>query len=338
MTKPLVSIIVPVYKVEKYLIDCINSLISQTYVNLEIILVDDGSPDKCPQICDEYACKDSRIKVIHKTNGGLSSARNAGINSAIGDYIYFVDSDDALPEDSIQSLVEKLLDGEDIEIVIGQIISIPNNEYYKLEYVNDNIKTNAYYRYLYYKYGKTFPVNAVGKLIKKTFLIENSLLFREGIIHEDELWTFYVVKYLKNAGFVDRPVYIRYYREGSIMTTLTFQKETQVYSSILLEESRNIDDCMAPLQILKCSQLYFKYQIAASNSQNKYAIIKNLIKKSFNYKCYYIFIVLSLWYATFFIHKGKRLNERMRMTIERKWIAQSEKAHHKVYGIQPKIE
>lgn len=106
----LVSVIVPVYKVEKYLHRCIDSIINQTYKNLEIILVDDGSPDNCGKICDEYAEKDNRIKVIHKSNGGLSSARNAGLDVANGDYVYFVDSDDyidtKLVEDNLNLAIE----------------------------------------------------------------------------------------------------------------------------------------------------------------------------------------------------------------------------------------
>ena len=98
---PKVSIIVPVYKVEKYLRKCIDSIINQTLKDIEIILVDDGSPDNCGKICDEYAAKDTRIKVIHKENGGLSSARNAGMEVAEGEYIGFVDSDDWIESDLI---------------------------------------------------------------------------------------------------------------------------------------------------------------------------------------------------------------------------------------------
>ena len=89
MKNPLISVIVPIYKVEDYLDECVQSIINQTYTNLEIILVDDGSPDRCPEMCDEYARQDSRIKVIHKPNGGLSSARNIGIESSHGEWIYF---------------------------------------------------------------------------------------------------------------------------------------------------------------------------------------------------------------------------------------------------------
>ena len=95
----LVSIIIPVYKVEKYLRECVDSVLSQTYKNLEIILVDDGSPDNCPQICDEYANLDTRVKVIHKENGGVSSARNMGLDNATGKYVSFVDSDDFIDKD-----------------------------------------------------------------------------------------------------------------------------------------------------------------------------------------------------------------------------------------------
>ena len=93
---PLISVIVPIYKVESYLRECVDSILDQTHRNLEVILVDDGSPDACPAICDEYAARDARVRVIHKTNGGLSDARNAGLDVARGEWIGFVDSDDVV--------------------------------------------------------------------------------------------------------------------------------------------------------------------------------------------------------------------------------------------------
>lgn len=116
--KPLISVIVPVYKVENYLCACVDSIIAQTYDNLEIILVDDGSPDNCPAICDEYAEKDSRIKVIHKENGGLSDARNAGLSVMTGEYLMFVDSDDCLTENSVEVLYD-IIDMNDCLLAIG---------------------------------------------------------------------------------------------------------------------------------------------------------------------------------------------------------------------------
>ena len=102
---PLISIIIPVYKVELYLKQCVESILIQTYSNIEVILVDDGSPDSCPQICDEYARKDYRIKVIHKSNGGLSDARNVGLNIAVGQYVVFVDSDDWIENTMVEHLL-----------------------------------------------------------------------------------------------------------------------------------------------------------------------------------------------------------------------------------------
>lgn len=109
MEKPLISIIIPVYKVEKYLEKCIKSVLSQTYKNLQIILVDDGSPDNCGNICDDYARVDNRIEVIHKANGGLSDARNVGLKAARGEYIGFVDSDDYVSNEMFENMYNTLV-------------------------------------------------------------------------------------------------------------------------------------------------------------------------------------------------------------------------------------
>lgn len=115
--EPLISVIVPVYKVEAYLRPCVESILGQSYTNMEIILVDDGSPDGCPAICDELAAKDGRVQVIHKPNGGLSDARNAGMAASTGEYLMFVDSDDLLPENAVQTLMQiALQDGADLVI------------------------------------------------------------------------------------------------------------------------------------------------------------------------------------------------------------------------------
>ena len=104
----MISVIVPVYNVEKYLDDCIESIVSQSYTNFELILVDDGSPDNCPKKCDGWAKKDKRIKVIHKENGGVSSARNAGIDAASGEFIMFIDSDDTIRQGCFERSVEMI--------------------------------------------------------------------------------------------------------------------------------------------------------------------------------------------------------------------------------------
>lgn len=126
MNEPIISIIVPVYKVEKYLDRCLFSIINQTVKDIEVILVDDGSPDKCSKICDEYAKKDSRIKVIHKENGGLGFARNTGLDIARGKYIGFVDSDDSIKLNMFEVLLEHAIKDQ-CDIVIGGYTRVKNN-------------------------------------------------------------------------------------------------------------------------------------------------------------------------------------------------------------------
>lgn len=119
MIKGLVSVVVPIYNVEQYLERCINSIVSQTYSDLEILLIDDGSPDNCPQMCDEWANRDSRIKVVHKKNAGLGMARNTGIDHSTGEYICFVDSDDYIDCDTVQSAISVLLKNNTECVVYG---------------------------------------------------------------------------------------------------------------------------------------------------------------------------------------------------------------------------
>ena len=132
-----ISVIIPVYKVEKYLKRCVESVVNQTYKNIEIILVNDGSPDKCGEICDKYARIDSRIKVIHKENGGLSSARNAGLDIASGDYIMFVDSDDWISEVSLEKLYDYI--EADYDIINFKFSFVKENSKELIE-THNNIK------------------------------------------------------------------------------------------------------------------------------------------------------------------------------------------------------
>lgn len=179
-----ISIIVPIYKVEKYLKKCIDSIINQTYSNLEIILVDDGSPDNCPNICDEYAKKDNRIIVIHKKNGGLSDARNVGIEQATGKYISFIDSDDYITNDYIEYLYKLITsyDG-DVSIILPQIfydeqdrVIISN----KKEIIKVYDSKTALLTMLYQK---EFDTSAWGKLYKTDLF--NDIKFPVGKLYED---------------------------------------------------------------------------------------------------------------------------------------------------------
>ena len=218
MSKPLITIIVPVYKVEPYLRRCLNSIVNQTFTNLEIILVDDGSPDNCPQICDEYAAKDNRIIVIHKENGGLSDARNAGLDICKGDYISFVDSDDWISNTFIELLLNAATENN-AEIAISSHIT--TNQIYDLK-IND-VKSPKYeifnpisaVKKLWTDKKITF-VTAWGKLIKSSLL--KNIRFPKNVIHEDEYTTYKLLYKANRTVFLDIPLYCYLQRDGSIMS------------------------------------------------------------------------------------------------------------------------
>lgn len=134
---PLISIIVPVYKVQSHLHACLDSILAQTYTNLQILLIDDGSPDGCPTICDNYANKDSRVQVIHQKNGGLSDARNTGLNQAIGEYIGFVDSDDIINRFMFQILVDEAI-SSGADIVGCNYLSCATESFTKIKTFKEN--------------------------------------------------------------------------------------------------------------------------------------------------------------------------------------------------------
>ncbi|MBR5509665.1 MAG: glycosyltransferase family 2 protein [Lachnospiraceae bacterium] len=220
---PLISIIVPVYKVEKYLERCVESLLSQTYQNLELILVDDGSPDRCPEICDAYAKKDERIRVIHQNNAGLSGARNAGIDVAKGEYLAFVDSDDYIASDFIQSLYELL---QETGCAIGQCrFAYVQGEPLK----KDNNSSVHIYRgesLMERLYGleeeATYFVVAWNKLYKRELFQE--IRYPLGRIHEDEATTYRLFHQGKTLAFSDRALY-GYYTENAGSITSVFSRK-----------------------------------------------------------------------------------------------------------------
>ncbi len=217
----LISIIVPVYKVEKYLNRCVDSIINQTYKNLEIILVDDGSPDNCPKICDEYAKKDDRIKVIHKENGGLSDARNAGIKIANGKYIGFVDSDDWISVDFYSELY-KLLTKYDADIAICDFIRTDDNEKIIINNKNkiENVYTQEQYLERYFKVGyQTTEYYAWNKLYKKSLMSEEQ--YPKGLTSEDVLGTYKAILKSERIAKTNEKLYFYRYNNQSITGKFT---------------------------------------------------------------------------------------------------------------------
>lgn len=182
----LFSIIVPIYNVEQYIHRCVGSLIRQTYTDIEIILVDDGSPDACPEICDTYAKIDMRIRVVHKKNGGLSDARNKGLEYATGEYVMFVDADDYIEPQACERLADFVKDGTDI--IIGDAFIHGGN--IDLSHIQDMKEVCSGEEYLLKacKQGKT-PMEVWLNVYRRLFLLQNDLFFKYGILHEDEQFT-----------------------------------------------------------------------------------------------------------------------------------------------------
>lgn len=219
MKEELISVIVPIYNVEKYIRKCIDSIIKQEYKNLEIILVDDGSPDKCGEICDEYAKIDERIKVVHKANGGLSDARNVGIKCSNGEYIGFVDSDDYIEKDMYKVLFFNMLQ-HNADISICKYRKIYENKKSK-KIIYDNIDVKVFDGEEKIKellLGKNISDHAMNKLYKKN--VFNNVEFRKGYKFED---IDIMYKLFENSDRIVLTEYIGYnylQRENSIINSM----------------------------------------------------------------------------------------------------------------------
>ena len=212
--KDLISVIVPIYKVEQLLSMCIESLLNQKNTNFELVLVDDGSPDQCGLICDNYAQKDSRVKVIHKKNGGLSDARNAGLKIASGEYIAFVDSDDWVAPDYLSLMLETLkLSGSDIcecevvrtsgKVEFEHITQSDSEVFSTVEALNQLIIDGTFHQYVW------------NKLYKRSCI--EGIYFPVGKTNEDEFWTYQVFGKAKRIVKTSKVLYYYFQREGSIM-------------------------------------------------------------------------------------------------------------------------
>ena len=214
------SVIIPVYNVEKYLSQCIDSVLKQDFTDYEIILVDDGSTDNSPNICDEYAEKYTQIKVIHKTNGGLSDARNFGIKEAQGDYLIFLDSDDFWKGKSILSEIRLIIDKKNPDLIIHSFTYFYTKEKYIEERILEDknelsfglvkdlkklINNNVYYP------------TAWNKIIRTEIVKSNSIYFPKGKLHEDIAWCADIIPYIDKYAIYNKSFYFyRQEREGAI--------------------------------------------------------------------------------------------------------------------------
>lgn len=278
-----ITMVVPVYKVEQYIDKCINSLINQTYKEVEIILVDDGSPDRCPEICDQYAQEDKRIKVIHKTNGGLSDARNVGLKEATGEYVLFVDSDDYIQEDTCERFVS-IMGNNRPDIVVGNAYRLEGNKKYSMEHkLNTNGKMIEGIDYLKEELkGKSMYMAAWLNLYRTRFLLENKLQFSVGLLHEDEDFT--PRAFLKAKAVIGTNLFFYNYmiREDSI----TMKKDLSKNGLHIIKICHKLDkeyDCIIDKELkeLLKDNLVTKYLYAIQIGKLHKRKYKNNIDKKF---------------------------------------------------------
>ena len=232
-----ISVIIPVFNVEKYIAECVGSVLKQTYTQMEVILIDDGSSDRSPQICDDFAEKDKRVKVIHKKNGGLSDARNAGIKAATGEYVLFLDGDDFWDDTTaIARIVDRVIitktdvlnfsykkyfeDSNEKVPYFKEIASMPSDfgdKRQQLKFLTD--------RGLYI-------ASACNKLVKKT-LFDEKMYFREGVYSEDIEWCAKLLVYAKSLDFICENFYCYRQRKTSITHTINKKKCDDLCDNIM---------------------------------------------------------------------------------------------------------
>lgn len=283
---PLISVIIPVYNVEEYFHRCIDSVLDQEFYELEIILIDDGSPDCCPAICDTYSRKDHRIKVIHKINGGVSDARNAGIRAAQGDYLMFLDSDDYWEgSNCLRNLAERIaVNNADLTLYGALSIDYITNERqiirtgYSIEELRSDQDTAI--RSLF-NTGQ-FPRTVWTLTVKKEFIIENQLYFKEGINAEDIDWLINVFFHASSFDAVNDTFYVYVINRPGALTTALDGKRVQdimysvrkwmpVLESHLNEVNRYLLSYLATQYII--SLIYFAKH-SAKNQKNLLPEIK----------------------------------------------------------------
>lgn len=302
-----ISIIVPIYKVEPYLCRCIDSILNQTFTDFECILVDDGSPDNCPRICDEYAKKDKRIKVIHKPNGGLSDARNAGLDIAQGEYIGFVDSDDWI-HPQMYEILYNINKRYNTDIAVCSYVRKTKFQYEDIElYIKkEELSVNIYNsQYLidnfYYDTINVLNPTVWSKLYHRS--IWSDLRFKKDVIHEDEFVLLPSIMRAKSVAILDANLYYYFTNTAGIMHA-PFNCKNYVVLDCMLDRCELLCDNWT--QYKRAKKVYYDYYII-------FYIVTMLHRKEYKYifkkykKIYYKEIL--------FILRNNEICNRMKLVI-----------------------
>lgn len=252
-----VSVIVPVYNVEKYLDRCIESLIKQTYKDLEIILVDDGSPDNCGHLCDEWAKKDSRIVVYHKENGGLSDARNYGIDRCTGEYIAFADSDDYVAENYIEFMYNLLVENRNCNVSACDICAVRNGVEAPYSDFQGSVVFNRRDAFEKVLYHDLIDVAAYAKLYKKE--VFDGIRYPVGRVYEDTYVFGDILNKTDYIVFGGEALYYYVQRDDSIVNGAFSEKRLQYIDSVdrLVKTAEECDPELKDACIRRMSHAYF---------------------------------------------------------------------------------
>lgn len=261
----ILSIIVPAYNVEQYLSDCLDSVVKQDNGKLEIVLVNDGSTDSTWDLCQRYAEKYPYIHAYSKENGGLSAARNFGIQKATGQYVYFLDSDDFLKEEAVEKLLSKIEKGAyDVVVSLYENLEDATGEKYDCGYHLEQEKVESLSGEALLQYvmtGRVYDWYAVLQTVKKSYLEANNLYFEEGVTFEDARWTPRVLLHAEKVGYLDFPVYVyRRNRAGSITGTFSeknFKSKLGVFTFIEdFAKQNGLSDKTRDMMLANMSNLY----------------------------------------------------------------------------------
>ncbi|MBP2114403.1 glycosyltransferase [Paenibacillus silagei] len=293
--KLVVSIIVPIYNVEQYLVRCLKSLVNQTYKNIEIILVDDGSPDNCGDICDEYSKRDNRVKVVHKKNGGLSDARNSGLKIAQGEFVLFVDSDDFIELDAVEKLLAYANENR-LDVVCGNAYRIKDANSSKYIMIggtsNNKVMTGEQYLVDCIKY-KKFSVAVWTRMYRRDLIQNNNIYFTRGLLHEDENWTPKLLLAAERVGYLNYSFYNYLIRDNSITQTGDKRKHVAdvIKTCVELEleynklninrvNKRVLKDYLVRLYINTCTFGEYDKKIYSSQIDKKFLIRNSYLFKT----------------------------------------------------------
>ena len=245
MNNSLVTVVVPVYNVEKYLDRCIDSIVNQTYKNLEIILVDDGSPDNCPQMCDAWAGRDNRIKVIHKQNTGAGMARNTGIENSCGEYILFVDSDDFIDVKTIEKCIQKIKNTQSDIVMFGRYTAFADGKMKETPIVTDKyfFSGTAILKDILpglFIHERGIGISSCNKIFKSSLIKENNLKFKSEreILSEDAIFHLELFKFVNTVTIIPESFY--YYFENENSFSKSYKRDLQRYNNNFLETCLDI--------------------------------------------------------------------------------------------------